>query len=506
MAIAPTAEEFDDVYAAGRPQVVFTRLVADLETPVSAMLKLAHDAQYSFLLESVEGGAVRGRYSMIGMKPDLIWKVEGNQASTNRKAMHDPDGPFTADDSDPLQSLRNLLAETRIDLPETLPPMAAGLFGYIGYDMVRLMEDLPPANPDFLGVPDALMIRPTVMAIFDAVKDEVTVITPVYPASDISAKAAYARASERLNDVIDALEQPLDPRAVDDADLINIEQPASNVRPEDYMAIVDKVKDYIAAGDIFQAVLSQRFETDFPLPSFSLYRALRRVNPSPFLYFLDFGGFSVIGSSPEILVRVREGKVSIRPIAGTRPRGDTPARDRALADELLADPKERAEHLMLLDLGRNDVGRVAKIGSVTVTDRFILEFYSQVMHIVSNVEGDLDPKHDAIDALAAGFPAGTVSGAPKVRAMEIIDELEKEKRGPYAGCVGYFSANGDMDTCIVLRTAVVKDGKMYVQAGAGIVADSVPLSEHEECVNKAKALFRAAEEAVRFAGQAARGQ
>jgi anthranilate synthase component 1 len=506
MIISPTSEAFEAAYTRGEAQVVHTKLVADLETPVSAMLKLAHDVQYSFLLESVEGGAVRGRYSMIGMKPDLIWKVEGRQASINRNALSSPEGPFVADDTDPLQSLRNLLAETHIDLPENLPPMAAGLFGYMGYDMVRLMEDLPAPNPDALGVPDGLMIRPTVMAIFDAVKDEVTVITPVYPTQGLSASVAYTRAEERLNDVVDALEQPLDPRAGADADLVNIDQPASNTSPEEYKAIVGRVKEYIAAGDIFQTVLSQRFETDFPLPSFSLYRALRRVNPSPFLYFLDFGGFSVIGSSPEILVRVRDGKVTIRPIAGTRPRGETPAKDRALAEDLLADPKERAEHLMLLDLGRNDVGRVAEIGSVTVTDQFILEFYSQVMHIVSNVEGKLDPRYDAIDALVAGFPAGTVSGAPKVRAMQIIDELEKEKRGAYAGCVGYFSANGDMDTCIVLRTALVKDGKMYVQAGAGIVADSVPQSEHEECINKAKALFRAAEEAARFAGQATRGQ
>ncbi|MCX7349224.1 MAG: chorismate-binding protein, partial [Alphaproteobacteria bacterium] len=255
-----------------------------------------------------------------------------------------------------------------------------------------------------------------------------------------------------------------------------------------------------------QVVLSQRFETEFTLPPFALYRSLRRVNPSPFLYYLDFDRFSVIGSSPEILVRVRDGKVTIRPIAGTRRRGATPAEDRALAAELLADPKERAEHLMLLDLGRNDVGRVADIGSIKVTDQFILEYYSQVMHIVSNVEGMLSNKFDAIDALVAGFPAGTVSGAPKVRAMEIIDEFEKNKRGVYAGCVGYFSADGEMDTCIVLRTAIVKDGKMYVQAGAGVVADSVPESEHQECVTKAKALFRAAEEAVRFAGRAGRAQ
>ena len=270
--------------------------------------------------------------------------------------------------------------------------------------------------------------------------------------------------------------------------------------------MVLKAKEYILAGDIFQVVLSQRFEAPFTLPPFSLYRALRRVNPAPFLYFLDFGGFAVAGSSPEILVRARGGTVTIRPIAGTRPRGATPHEDKALEEELLADPKERAEHLMLLDLGRNDVGRVAKIGTVSVTDQFFVERYSHVMHIVSNVEGKLADGRDALDALAAGFPAGTVSGAPKVRAMQIIDELEKEKRGLYAGCVGYFSAAGEMDTCIVLRTALIKDGTMYVQAGAGIVADSDPGSEQPECINKAKALFRAAEEARRFASAAGRGQ
>jgi anthranilate synthase component I len=291
-----------------------------------------------------------------------------------------------------------------------------------------------------------------------------------------------------------------------EADTLPIKPQTSNTSPDEYRAMVLQAKEYIAAGEIFQVVLSQRFETEFTLPPFALYRSLRRVNPSPFLYYLNFDGFAVVGSSPEILVRVRDGKVSIRPIAGTRPRGATLTRDKELADELLADPKERAEHLMLLDLGRNDVGRVAEIGSVKVTDKFILEYYSQVMHIVSNVEGRLDKKYDVIDALVAGFPAGTVSGAPKVRAMQIIDGLEKHKRGVYAGCVGYFSADGEMDTCIVLRTAIVKDGKMYVQAGAGVVADSVPENEHVECINKAKALFRAAEEAVRFAGRAGRGQ
>ncbi|HHI82746.1 MAG TPA: anthranilate synthase component I [Rhizobiales bacterium] len=506
MLISPQSESFEARYNKGLAQTVSTRLVADLETPVSAMLKLGRHVRHSFLLESVEGGAVRGRYSLIGLKPDLILRITGNRAEVNRKALADPDGPFEVMDQPPLDALRTILAETRFDIPEDLPPMSAGLFGYMGYDTVRLMEKLPEPNPDILNVPDGIFIRPTIMAIFDAVKDEVTVVAPVYPSAEISARSAYARACERLYDVVDSLERPLDPRIHKQPDAPAIDAPVSNTTPEAYKAMVEKAKDYITDGDIFQVVLSQRFETGFPLPPFALYRALRRVNPSPFLYFLNFDEFSIIGSSPEILVRVRDGKVSLRPIAGTRKRGATRAEDDALAKELLADPKERAEHLMLLDLGRNDAGRVSRIGTVTVTDQFILEFYSQVMHIVSNVEGELDDRFDAIDALKAGFPAGTVSGAPKVRAMEIIDELEAEKRGPYAGCVGYFSASGDMDTCIVLRTAIVKDGKMYVQAGAGIVADSVPQNEHDECINKARALFKAADEAIRFAGQAGRGQ
>ncbi len=306
--------------------------------------------------------------------------------------------------------------------------------------------------------------------------------------------------------MVDALDRPLD-KAATASEPGPLDIPAkSNTSPAEFRTMVQKAKDYILAGDIFQVVLSQRFEAPFTLPPLALYRALRRVNPAPFLYFLDFGGYAIAGSSPEVLVRLRDGTVTIRPLAGTRPRGETPHEDKALEEQLLADPKERAEHLMLLDLGRNDVGRVAKIGSVKVTDQFFIERYSHVMHIVSNVEGTLADKHDALDALAAGFPAGTVSGAPKVRAMQIIDELEKEKRGLYAGCVGYFSAAGEMDSCIVLRTALIKDGTMYVQSGAGIVADSDPASELAECVNKAKALFRAAEEARRFASAAGRGQ
>ncbi len=495
--IEPGPEAFADHYEAGTPQVVWTRLVGDLETPVAVMLKLAHERPNSFLLESVEGGAVRGRYSIIGLEPDLIWRAFGDRAEINRTP-GDPSG-FTPCEGGAIAALRALLAESRIDLPGVLPPMAAGVFGYMGYDTVRLIEHLPSVNPDPIGVPDSILIRPTLMAIFDAVKDEITVVTPVWPKPDVPAAQAYADACERLWSVMRGLDSPLPHSPQMEAGTIALPEPVSNTSPEEYMHMVAQAKEYIAAGDIFQVVLSQRFSAPFALPSFALYRALRRVNPSPFLYYLNFDGFAVVGSSPEILVRVRGGEVTIRPIAGTRPRGATPEEDHALAKELLADEKERAEHLMLLDLGRNDVGRVARIGTVRVTDSFFLEYYSQVMHIVSNVVGMLDPAYDAVDALMAGFPAGTVSGAPKVRAMEIIDELEADKRGVYAGCVGYFSANGDMDSCIVLRTSLVKDGTMYVQAGAGIVADSVPQSEQMECVNKAKALFRAAEEAVRFA-------
>jgi anthranilate synthase component I len=484
--------------------VAWTRLVADLETPVSAMLKLAYDRPNSFLFESVEGGATRGRYSIIGCEPDLIWRAEGAKAEINRAPQSDEDA-FAPSPLPTLASLRALLAESAIALPAELPPMAAGIFGYMGYDTVRLIEHLPQGKPDSLGLPDSILVRPTLIVIFDSVKDEMTIVTPVRPAPGVSAKAAYARAADRLNLVLERLEQPL-PHSSE----LNVQAAHPEVRatttPDAYMAKVGRAKEYIAAGDIFQVVLSQRFEAPFTLPSFALYRALRRVNPSPFLYYLNFGDFAVVGSSPEILVRVRDGKVTIRPIAGTKPRGTTPEEDKALAEELLADAKERAEHLMLLDLGRNDVGRVAEVGSVCVTDSFFLEYYSQVMHIVSNVEGKLASDFDAVDALMAGFPAGTVSGAPKVRAMEIIDELEDAARGPYAGCVGYFSADGEMDSCIVLRTSVVKDGTMYVQAGAGVVADSVPEREQAECVSKARALFKAADEAVRFAARAKRGQ
>jgi anthranilate synthase component I len=506
MDIAPGFPAFASAYEAGKPQALYVRLIADLETPVSAFLKLAEGRDNAFLLESVQGGETRGRYSVIGLKPDLIWRCRGGKAEINRDVSADA-GRFLPDaDADaPLISLKRLVREAQMELPPELPPMAVGLFGYLGYDIVRHMERLPSPPPDVLGLPDAIMLRPTITAIFDNIRDEIIIVTGVWPNPKITARIAYARATERLQDVVSDLERIPAPSASSDitAAMGPIE---SNTTHADYLGMVEKAKDYIRAGDIFQVVPSQRFRRAFSLPPFALYRALRRLNPSPFLYFLNFPGFAIVGSSPEILVRLRNSKVTIRPIAGTRPRGKTADEDIRLAEELMVDPKERAEHLMLLDLGRNDVGRVAETGTVKVTDQFFIERYSHVMHLVSNVEGTIRPGFDSVDALVAGFPAGTLSGAPKVRAMEIIDELEKEKRGVYAGAVGYFAANGAMDTCIVLRTAVVKDGVMYVQAGGGVVADSDPEAEFQETVNKARALMAAADEAVRYASTAKRGQ
>lgn len=493
---------FAKIYEDGANQVLYRKVVADLETPVGTYLKLAQGRRFTFLLESVEGGAIRGRYSIIGLEPDLTWRVVEGRAEVNRSPASSD--TFQQLSGLPLDELRALIAESRIDMPSELPANSAGVFGYLGYDMVRFMEELPDENPDTMGLPDAIMMRPSILAVFDTLKDELFISAPVYPRPGVTARQAYEAALERIEETISRLERPLPhPVAAPVAGSVEIR---SNTSPEDYAEMVRAAQDYIAAGDIFQVVLSQRFEADFALPPTALYRALRRTNPSPYMYFLDFGDFAVAGSSPEILVRVDKGEVTIRPIAGTRKRGATPERDRELAAELLADPKELSEHLMLLDLGRNDVGRVAKVGTVSVTDKYFLEYYSHVMHIVSNVVGELDPKYDFIDALSAGFPAGTVSGAPKVRAMEIIDELEKARRGIYAGCVGYFGADGRMDTCIVLRTAILKDDKLYVQSGAGIVADSKPELEQMECENKARALFSAAEEALRYAGEARVGQ
>jgi anthranilate synthase component I len=488
--------EFTGAYEAGQGALVWAVEVADLETPVAAFLKLADGKPNAFLLESVEGGAARGRYSIIGMAPDLVWRCRGGRAELNRNALAAPHA-FVAEDRPALDSLRALLGETRMALPPGVPPMCGGLFGYLGYDMVRLMETLPNKNVDVLGLPEALMMRPTLFAVFDTVRDELTLAAPVYPRAGQSAAQGWERAQARIAEAQAALARPV-PRPPPPVTMPPPE-PVPNMDRAAFEAMVVRMKEYIVAGDIFQAVPSQRFSAPFALPPFALYRALRRINPAPFLFFLDLGGFNIVGSSPEVLVRLRDGTVTIRPLAGTRPRGATPEEDQRLEAELLADPKERAEHLMLLDLGRNDVGRVSALGTVRVTESFTIERFSHVMHISSNVEGKIAPGLDALDALVGGFPAGTLTGAPKIRAMEIIEELEPVRRGLYGGCIGYFAPDGTMDTCIGLRTAVVKDGVMHVQAGGGVVADSTPAAEYEESRQKARALFRAAEEAVRFA-------
>ena len=502
----PDAGAFASAYERGEAQVVRTRLIDDLETPVSAYLKVGHGKPFAFLYESVEGGAWRGRYSIITLEPDLVWRARGQSAEIARGA-DVAAGRYQAEALPTLDSLRQLVDASRISLPDDLPPMAAGLFGVLGYDMIRLVEPLGDANPDPIGLPDAVMTRPSLVAVFDAIAQEIVICTPVRPIPGVSANEAYAAARQRIDAFRGALRTPLPPSAQTE---VTIAEPlSSKVTRADYGAMVDKAKDYIAAGDIFQVVPSHRFSAPFPGDPLSFYRSLRRTNPSPFLYYLNFGDFQLAGSSPEILVRLRDGKVAIRPIAGTRRRGKTPEEDLALEAELLADPKERAEHLMLLDLGRNDVGRAVMPPQganqpftrprVRVTESFVIERYSHVMHIVSNVEGDAPDHLDPIDVILTALPAGTLSGAPKVRAMQIIDELESVKRGVgYGGAAGYISANGSVDTCIVLRTALFKDGTMYVQAGGGVVADSDPDAEYDETLHKSNALRRAAEEAWRF--------
>ena len=478
---------------AGRPGFVWRCQVADTETPVAAALKLIEPERGDFLLESVEGGEMRGRHSLIGLAPDLVFRAHGDRAAinrtwaTNREAFVDTAEPTLA-------ALRALVAECRGDVPPELPRALACLVGYFGYETIGLVEKLPQPKADPLGLPDLMFVRPSVVLIFDRLADTLYLVAPVWPGTRHPAET-IAAAEERLDAVAATLANAALPaRATSSAAGDIAYTPA--VPAVRYSAMVERAQDYIHAGDIFQVVLAQRFSAPFALPPIELYRSLRRINPSPFLYHLDLPGFALIGSSPEILVRVRDGQITIRPIAGTRPRGRTPEADEAHRADLLADPKERAEHLMLLDLGRNDVGRAATPGSVRVTDSFGIERYSHVMHIVSNVVGDLSPAHDALDALFAGFPAGTVSGAPKVRACQIIGELEPERRGAYAGGVGYFSPDGSMDSCIVLRTAVVKQGTIHAQAGAGIVADSVPLSEQRECEAKAGAILAAARDAI----------
>lgn len=467
-------------------QLIVRRRIGDVETPVGAALKLEPDSAGSFLFESIAGGERLGRYSFIGLHPEIWFRIAGGTAETSSS----PDfSNATRLEGDPVAALKSFVDSAQASSDEPLPPMASGAFGYIGYDMIQHIEPVSIRRPRALNVPEAMLVVPKIVVVFDHIHQEIMLIGRYSTGNRDEIEALLDR-------VEDKLQRPTPIPPIDqDTSPIDL---ASNTRKERYFEIVEACKNYIRAGDIFQVVPSQRLSAPFSKESISLYRALRRLNPSAFMFHMNLGEVRLVGSSPEILVRVRDGRVAIRPIAGTRPRSGDDAEDARRAADLLADPKERAEHLMLLDLGRNDVGRVSAYGSVEVTEQFIVERYSHVMHIVSHVEGNLREGLDAVDALFAGFPAGTVSGAPKIRAMQIIDEMEQSAREIYGGAVGYFGWNGDLDTCIALRTAVLKDGQVHIQAGGGVVLDSEAQYEFDETLHKANALKRAAELAAAY--------
>jgi anthranilate synthase component 1 len=472
-------------HAPAETLVALTReLAGDLDTPVSAYLKLGN-RPYSFLFESMLGGERWGRYSFIGLPSREVIRVRG----TRIERLVDGKVVEQADAANPLPWIQAYADRFKVEEAPGLPRFAGGLVGYFGYDCVRYLEPrVCREHPDPIGTPDILLMRADELVIFDSLRATLTLVVHARADDD----ADRLRATRRLDAIEASLTAPYRPPQAATQHRLQADDFVSGFTPETYAGVIARIKDYIAAGDVMQVVPSQRLTAKFEAEPVSLYRALRRLNPSPYLYCMHLGDHQVVGSSPEILVRVEDGEMTVRPIAGTRRRGATADEDRALEAELLADPKEIAEHLMLIDLGRNDVGRVAQIGSVRLTEKMTVERYSHVMHIVSNVCGQLRPGLRALDALAAAFPAGTLSGAPKVRAMEIIDELEPVKRGLYGGAVGYLSWSGNMDMAIAIRTAVIKDGRLHVQAGGGVVADSDPQAEWEETMNKARAMVRAA--------------
>ncbi|MBF0182570.1 MAG: anthranilate synthase component I [Magnetococcales bacterium] len=486
--IFPTLPQFLSLAGQGNLIPVYGEILADLDTPVSAFLKVAQGHEHAFLLESVQGGEKWGRYSMIGLDPFALFTAHGR-----RVEIREAGTVRVMEDCNPMTALQEVMSHYRPVRVDHLPRFHGGAVGYFSYDTVRCFEKIPDRNPHPLGTPDAVFMLTDLTLIIDNLYGKLKVVVNVFLKEGDDPEGLYHRAVERIRAMIDRLRRRPLPRAPADVAGSPVEESdfVSETPRADFEAAVRKAKEYILAGDIFQVVLSHRLSIPFPHPPVALYRALRTTNPSPYLFFLQLGEMAIVGSSPEILVR-QEGEIAtVRPIAGTRRRGSDAEQDLALEQELLADPKERAEHIMLVDLGRNDLGRVAVTGSVKVTERFVIERYSHVMHIVSNVEARLKPGLDAFDLVAATFPAGTVSGAPKIRAMEIIDELEVSRRGPYAGAVGYISFSGNMDLAITLRTAVIKDGRLYVQAGAGIVADSLPEREYEETLEKARAILRA---------------
>lgn len=491
MKYRPSLEEFKERSARGNLIPVYTEILADLDTPVSAFLKI-REGDYCYLLESVEGGEKIAQYSFLGANPSLIFRSKSRQVSVVRGENVEE---FECDD--PLVALKDVMARYRLVPEPNLPRFHGGAVGYLAYDAVRLFERLPDTNPDDLGLPDCYFMVTDTILVFDHLNHTIKVVSNAYV--EDSAEEAYESAVNKIDSIIEALDRPLAApvREGSGGNSVYTASLASNQTEEQFTDAVRKAKEYIVAGDILQVVLSQRFSTKIDASPLDVYRALRSVNPSPYMFYLELGDLHLVGSSPELMVRVEDGTVEVRPIAGTRPRGKDRDEDVALEKELLSDEKELAEHIMLVDLGRNDVGRVSKAGTVEVTELEVIERYSHVMHIVSNVRGTLGPEEDCYSALRAVFPMGTVSGAPKIRAMEIIEEMEPVKRGPYGGALGYVSFSGNLDSCILIRTIVIVDGTAYVQAGAGIVADSDPHREYEETINKAKALVRAIEIAER---------
>ena len=493
----PELELFKKNYIAGKNQLLFHTFAADVHTPVSALIKLKEE-DYTFLFESVEKGSQKGRYSVIGLKPDLIWECKNNickfkdlNISSKSKILK----------TDPLDSLKNLFNSNNLKLPNIIPSISSGFFGYMGYEMIRYFENVNLKKLNSLDLPDSIFIRPSITLVFDNVNDKL-IVTKLVCKSKLKAKDSFEKAKREIYSIIKKINRPISKESFSSSNTkknVNVfKNVKSNTNYQEFKNMVNKAKKYIYEGEIFQVVISRIFKKKIKTNSLSVYRALRYLNPSPYLFYMNFKNFSIVGSSPEILIKLDKKKVTIRPIAGTRKRGKTDTEDQNLKNDLLNDPKEISEHLMLLDLGRNDLSRVTKPGSVNVTDKMYIEYFSHVMHIVSNIEGIIDKNKKKTDVLFSGFPAGTVTGAPKIRAIQIIEELEKNRRNVYAGSVGYISADGNIDTCIALRTAVIKDKYIYIQSGAGIVADSKPINEFKETENKALALLTACEQAKNF--------
>ena len=493
----PDLKLFTKNYNSGKKQLLFLSFAADVHTPVSALIKLKKE-KYTFLFESVEKGSQKGRYSVIGLKPDLIWECKNNKCNL-RDFNHSKKKQII--DKKPLDSLKELMNSNKLSLSSDIPSISSGLFGYMGYEMIQHFENIKLKKKNYLNLPDSVFIRPSITLVFDNVNDKL-IITKLVCKSSMKPKESFQKAKKEIFKIISMINKPMPKEnfsSVHQNKKINIfKNVRSNTNFEEFKKMVNKAKKYIFEGEIFQVVVSRVFKKKIKTDSLSIYRALRYLNPSPYLFFMNFKDFSIVGSSPEILIKLEDEKVTIRPIAGTRKRGKTKNEDEKLKNSLLNDPKEISEHLMLLDLGRNDLSRVTKPGSVKVTDKMYIEYFSHVMHIVSNIEGDIEKNRNQTDVLFSGFPAGTVTGAPKIRAIQIIEELEKNRRNVYAGSVGYISANGNIDTCIALRTALIKDKYIYIQSGAGIVADSKPANEFKETENKALALLTACEEARNF--------